>query len=161
MTNRRLILLADAIYLAHATFTLAMLLSPLVLPWQVVAYLCVGVAVLNVGGRCPVTVAEFWLRRRATRRWLVHRYSEWYAAGDTILLFVEGEKYKDFNGRHYIHEVGSNGLLISRYIPSESVMARLLRVIGIHLTPTQVQRLMLVLLVGLPLAAYLRESLIG
>jgi hypothetical protein len=80
--------LADVVFLSHSTFTLAMLITPLLLPWPAVLTLCLFVAGLNVWrrGRCPPTELEFHLRRKATRQLIVNRPSDRYAPGDVYLL---------------------------------------------------------------------------
>lgn len=151
--------LADVVFLAHATFTVAMPFAWLFLPWQWMAAVCGGIALSNAldGGRCPVTRLEFNLRRRVLPLKLISVANlKAYPMGAWIT----------FDRAPYIVKwrkaVGAIGGVVGLqpYLPSESVMARLLRVTGIHATPEQVQRLMLALLVLLPLAAWVREVLV-
>lgn len=149
--------LADVVFLAHATFTLAMLFAWVFLPWQVMAAICGGIALVNaIDGECPVTRWEFRLRRRATRRKLPpSSYGTNPKVGDVRMRGRPEPRLVR------IYSTDGATVLAEDHLPSESVMARLLRVVGIHATPVQVQRLMLALLVLLPTLAYLREVMTG
>lgn len=144
-------LLAEVIYRGHAAFTLAMLVSPAVLPWQVVANLCAGVAVLNLigGGRCPLTRWEWRLRRNAAAMGYWPIDTTRFKVGDKLILGTTVM---------YVTRIAPpDGLMLCPDMPGESVMGRLLRVVGVRLSPAAVNRLMLALFVLLPLLAWARE----
>jgi len=146
--------LADVIYLYHGTFTLAMLASPLLLPWPAVLALCLFVAALNVWrrGKCPLTELEYHLRRKATRRLIANRPRDRYAVGDVYLA------------GHSVVRVCANTpacRTVEDHIPSQSVMARLLAAIGIYLSEKQIRRLMVALLILLPALAYGKKLFVG
>jgi hypothetical protein len=154
--------LADALLYTHYAFLLAMATAPAWAPWQAIAAVGGVVLLMNSlnGMRCPLTQYEYLLRRRVYRTTTISvTHPEWYKRGDHICLSVDGEKDKGFDGRYYVNAIEPHGLVISRYLPSESAMRRLFALCGVSVSEATVARVFAWSLVVLPLAAWVRSLL--
>lgn len=171
MPDRHLIWRANGIVLGHVAWLAGMVTGPLWAPWWLLAGAGAFVAALNYANRsrCPFTTYEYNLRRLATRNYAesadyLTEHGERAVVGDRVRLSGQTKPYRVVK---VLNHQTARTLLLEDHIPSRSMIGRVLAVpsflCGGSWYPSEatVGRITKVAVVGLPLAAYLREVLIG
>lgn len=139
-------LLANAIATLHVAWVLVMATGWLYLPWYVLALMSAAVAMMNGlnGWRCPVTRLEYYLRRRATRRFMPYTdaFLPYYKELDPLPFHVVGR--------------GERGLYVTDHIEGRSLIGRMVGATGLRLSERQVNAVTIAVLAGSPILALWR-----